>query len=112
MPEVVESQPVEVPLETESLTPVPETVTNDDTPTESESDSRRKNIPPRADNDAAAFIAFADRTMDRLELGEYSWLIGVGCLAIFCWLLVKIPVMLITLGTQLLLGLVNVSTKP
>ena len=62
------------------------------------------------DPDVPAYIALADRVMDRLEGGQYSWLIGVGVLVVFCWLLVKVPVMLITLGTRLLVGLVNVSS--
>ena len=56
-------------------------------------------------------IILAERIMDRLETGSYSWLIGVGVLVVFCWLLLKIPIMLITLGTRLLLGLVNVSAE-
>ncbi len=65
---------------------------------------------PRVD-DSPDFIQFADHVLNRLEMGQYSWLIALGILVIFCWLLVKIPGMLITLGTQLLLGLVNVKTE-
>lgn len=65
---------------------------------------------PQVDN-RPEFIQFADHVLNRLELGQYSWLIALGILVIFCWLLVKIPGMLIMLGTQLLLGLVNVKTE-
>ena len=61
--------------------------------------------------DTPDFIRFADHVLNRLEMGQYSWLIALGVLVVFCWLLVKIPGMLITLGTQLLLGLVNVKTE-
>lgn len=64
---------------------------------------------PQVD-DRPDFIQLADHVLNRLELGQYSWLIALGILVVFCWLLVKIPGMLITLGTQLLLGLVNVKT--
>ncbi len=62
-------------------------------------------------DDRPDFIQFADHVLNRLELGQYSWLIALGILVTFCWLLVKIPGMLIMLGTQLLLGLVNVKTE-
>jgi len=65
---------------------------------------------PQVD-DRPDFIQFADHVLNRLELGQYSWLIALGILVTFCWLLVKIPGMLIMLGTQLLLGLVNVKTE-
>jgi hypothetical protein len=61
----------------------------------------------KSDDTMPHFVAFADRVMERLELGDFSWLVGVGFLTAFCWLLVKIPAMLITLGTRLLLGLLN-----
>lgn len=60
-------------------------------------------------DDEPPLVDVATLLLDRLEVGEFSWLIGVGFLVIFCWLLLKIPVMLITTGTRLLLGLVNVS---
>lgn len=101
---------------TESPAPLGDAVTPDalmasTSPPASEAVDQRPVSPATTAEDLPPYVALADRIMERLEVGEFSWLIGVGVLVCFCWLLLKIPVLLITAGTRLLLGLVNVSAE-
>jgi hypothetical protein len=81
-----------------------------DSPNESAEDERRRKRPTIVDEEIPAYIGIVDRILEQLENGEFGWLAGMAMLALFCWFLVKIPTMLITLGSRLLLGLVNVGS--
>ncbi|MBX3180470.1 MAG: hypothetical protein KF886_24230 [Candidatus Hydrogenedentes bacterium] len=67
---------------------------------------RRPGLPaPRAPEPQVSWIALAERALDSLEAGNVNWLLGLALLVAFCWIIGKIPGMLVLAGTRLLVEL-------
>lgn len=62
---------------------------------------------PTHDDDAELFLNFASSVLDRFEAGHFSWLVGMCFLAIFCWILGKVPGVMISVGAKVLVELLN-----
>lgn len=62
---------------------------------------------PTYDDDAELFVNFANSVMDRFEAGHFSWLAGMCFLAVFCWILGKVPGVMISVGAKVLVELLN-----
>jgi hypothetical protein len=67
--------------------------------------------PARNDDDAELFLNFASSVLDRFEAGHFSWLVGMCFLAVFCWILGKVPGVMISVGAKVLVELLN-ADKP
>jgi len=63
------------------------------------------------DDDAELFLNFASSVLDRFEAGHFSWLVGMCFLAVFCWILGKVPGVMISVGAKVLVELLN-ADKP
>lgn len=68
-------------------------------------------MPGQPDPDTKLVLGFADSVLDRFQAGHFSWLLGMGFLAFFCWVLGKVPGVMLFAGTRVLLELLN-SEKP
>ena len=66
---------------------------------------------PADNDDAELFLNFASSVLDRFEAGHYSWLVGMCFLAVFCWILGKVPGVMISVGAKVLVELLN-ADKP
>lgn len=67
---------------------------------------RRPALPaPRAPEPQVSWTALAERALDSLEAGDVNWLLGLALLVAFCWIIGKIPGMLVLAGTRLLVEL-------
>lgn len=62
---------------------------------------------PSEDDDTKLFLDFANSVLNRFELGHFSWLVGMCFLAVFCWVLGKIPGVMISAGAKVLVELLN-----
>lgn len=62
---------------------------------------------PTHNDDAELFLNFASSVLDRFEAGHFSWLAGMCFLAVFCWTLGKVPGVMISVGTKVLVELLN-----
>lgn len=62
---------------------------------------------PPENDDTEQFLNFADSVLDRFEKGEFSWLAAMFFLVVFCWILGKIPGVMISLGSGLVTALLN-----
>lgn len=62
---------------------------------------------PQENQDTALWLNFANSVLDRFQAGHFSWLLGMGFLALFCWVLGKIPGVMITAGARVLVDLLN-----
>lgn len=91
---------VPVPLNVPEATPAPEGV--DEVPAPSH---------PAHNDDAELFLNFASSVLDRFDAGHYSWLVGMCFLAVFCWILGKVPGVMISVGAKVLVELLN-ADKP
>ncbi len=91
---------VPVPLNVPEATPAPAPV--DEVPTQ---------FHPDHNDDAELFLNFASSVLDRFEAGHYSWLVGMCFLAVFCWILGKVPGVMISVGAKVLVELLN-ADKP
>lgn len=91
---------VPVPLNVPEATPEPKPV--DEDPTQ---------FHPARNDDAELFLNFASSVLDRFDAGHYSWLVGMCFLAVFCWILGKVPGVMISVGAKVLVELLN-ADKP
>ena len=62
---------------------------------------------PTHNDDAELFLNFASSVLDRFEAGHFSWLVGMCFLAVFCWILGKVPGVMISVGAKVLVELLN-----
>lgn len=61
----------------------------------------------REDRDTELILNFANTVLDRFEAGHFSWLAGMCFLVIFCWILGKVPGVMISTGTSVLVALLK-----
>lgn len=68
-------------------------------------------IPGQPDPDTKLVLGFADSVLERFQAGHFSWLLGMCFLAVFCWILGKVPGVMISVGAKVLVELLN-ADKP
>lgn len=59
------------------------------------------------DRNTELILNFANTVLDRFEAGHFSWLAGMCFLVIFCWILGKVPGVMISTGTSVLVALLK-----
>lgn len=54
------------------------------------------------------WLDLAEQALQMLETGQLNWLAGMAFLVLFCWLLVKVPVLMITTGSRIMVDLFRI----
>jgi len=102
---VVTSEPV-----SEASEISPETPENDPfagaAPPETISESTPRPVAVRPDHHP--WLTFGERVLEHLETGDLGWIAGLALLVAFCWVMGKIPAIMLSTGTKVLVDLFKI----